>query len=33
MKGILEVVAECLSVLLMFFRGRKSKRGKRNEKD
>lgn len=33
MKGIIEVVVECLSVLLMFFRGRKSKKGKRNAKD
>lgn len=33
MKGIVEVVVECLSALLVFFRRRKSKRDKSNEED
>ena len=33
MKGIIEIVAECLSVLLVFFRRRKSKRGLPHAKD
>ena len=33
MKGIIEVIVECLSALLVLFRGRRSKRGNPHAKD